>query len=54
MKLKTKDLVKQAIIAAVYRVLTQVLPVPQYGNIQFRLSEVMTLLVVKSKKCHYL
>lgn len=50
MKLKTKDLVKQAIIAAVYRVLTQVLPVPQYGNIQFRLSEVMTLLAFYNKK----
>lgn len=37
-------LTKQAIVAALYAVLTWALPALSYGPIQFRVSEVMTLL----------
>jgi uncharacterized membrane protein len=33
-----------AVIAALYAVLTLVLPIPQYGSVQFRLAEAMTVL----------
>ena len=40
----TKRLVKTAIIAALYAILTIILAPISYGPIQFRLSEVMVLL----------
>lgn len=40
----TKKIAQVGIIAAVYAVLTMVLAPISYGNIQFRISEVMTLL----------
>ena len=40
----TRQLVTAAIIAAVYTVLTLFLPIPQYGAIQFRVAEAMTVL----------
>ena len=39
-----KLLVRQAMIAAIYAVLTWMIPSLSYGPIQFRISEVMTLL----------
>lgn len=39
-----KVLVRQAMIAAIYAVLTWIIPSLSYGPIQFRISEVMTLL----------
>lgn len=48
--MKTKDIVNQAIIAAIYVILTLFMPVPQYGELQFRLSEVMTLLAFYNRK----
>ena len=41
---KRKVLVRQAMIAAIYAVLTWMIPSLSYGPIQFRISEVMTLL----------
>ena len=40
----TKRLVRTAIIAALYAVITLVLAPISYGNIQFRVSEIMVLL----------
>ena len=40
--MKTNRLVRGAVIAALYAMLT--LTIPAYGALQFRLSEVMTLL----------
>ncbi|MGM9933764.1 QueT transporter family protein [uncultured Clostridium sp.] len=40
----TKRLVRTAVIAALYAVLTLVLAPISYGNIQFRISEIMVLL----------
>lgn len=40
----TKKLVKSALIAAIYAVITIILQPISYGNIQFRLSEVLMLL----------
>lgn len=50
MKLSTRDIVQQAIIAGLYRALTILLPAPTYGPLQFRLSEVMTLLAFYNSK----
>lgn len=44
MNLSKQMLTRQAIIAALYAVLTWAIPALSYGPIQFRLSEVMTLL----------
>lgn len=46
----TNFLVRSAIIAALYVVLTLVVPMPQYGPIQFRFSEILVLLVFYNKK----
>ena len=43
-KFTTRDLTFAAILAAVYAVLTVVLPIPQYAGIQCRLSEALTIL----------
>ncbi len=40
----TKRLVRTALIAAIYAVLTLILAPISYGNIQFRISEIMVLL----------
>lgn len=42
--MSAKKLVRMSVIAALYVVLTLALPAMAYGPIQFRLSEVMTLL----------
>lgn len=42
--MSAKKLVRSSVIAALYVVLTYTLPALAYGPIQFRLSEVMTLL----------
>ncbi len=41
---KTQAIVKIAMIAAIYTVLTLAIPVISYGQVQFRLSEVLTVL----------
>ena len=41
----TNFLVKSAVVAALYAVLTLLLPVASYGPIQFRFSEILVLLV---------
>ena len=49
----TKDtnfLVRSAVVAALYAVLTLVVPMPQYGPIQFRFSEILVLLVFYNRK----
>lgn len=49
----TKDtnfLVRSAVVAALYAVLTIVAPMPQYGPIQFRFSEILVLLVFYNRK----
>lgn len=43
-KFSTQDLARGAVVAAVYAVLTLFLPIPQYGEVQFRVAECMTLL----------
>lgn len=40
----TKQLTTAAVIAAVYAALTLLLPVPQYGGVQLRVAEAMTVL----------
>lgn len=40
----TRQLATAGIIAAIYAVLTLFLPIPQYGGVQFRVAEAMTLL----------
>ena len=47
---KTRSIVMTAIVAALYATLTLGLPLISYGPIQFRLSEVMTLLPLFSRK----
>ena len=42
-KFTTRDLSLAAIIAAVYAVLTLILPIPPFTGIQVRLSEALTL-----------
>lgn len=44
MQMSAKRLVRISVIAALYAVLTYALPALAYGPIQFRLSEIMTLL----------
>lgn len=46
----TKFLVKSAAVAALYAVLTLLLPVASYGPIQFRFSEILVLLVFYNKR----
>jgi uncharacterized membrane protein len=48
---KTNDLIKNAIIAALYAVLTLSLAPLSYGPIQVRVSEFMTLLAFTNRKC---
>lgn len=43
-KWSTKDLTLAAAIAAIYAVLTLTLPIPQYGGVQLRVAEAMTVL----------
>jgi uncharacterized membrane protein len=43
-KLSIRDLTLAAVLAAVYAVLTVVLPIPSYTGIQIRLAEAMTVL----------
>lgn len=40
----TRQLTTAAIIAAIYTVLTLLLPIPQYGGVQLRVAEAMTVL----------
>lgn len=40
----TRQMATAGIIAAVYAALTLLLPIPQYGGIQFRVAEAMTVL----------
>lgn len=40
----TRQLTTAAIIAAVYTALTTLLPIPQYGGVQLRVAEAMTVL----------
>ena len=42
-KFSTLQMVLAAMVAAVYTVLTVFLPIPQYGEVQFRVAECMTL-----------
>lgn len=46
----TNFLVKSAAVAALYAVLTLLLPVASYGPIQFRFSEILVLLVFYNKR----
>lgn len=46
----TNYLVKSAVVAALYAVLTLLLPVASYGPIQFRFSEILVLLVFYNKR----
>lgn len=43
-KFSVRDLTLAAVLAAVYAVLTVTLPIPQYGAIQMRISEALTVL----------
>lgn len=43
-KFSTRQMALAAMVAAVYTVLTVFLPIPQYGEVQFRIAECMTLL----------
>lgn len=43
-KFTTRDLTLAAVIAALYATLTLVLPIPQYGGVQLRVAEAMTVL----------
>ena len=43
-KFTTRDLALAAMLAAVYAVLTMSLPVPQYGAVQIRFAEALTVL----------
>jgi uncharacterized membrane protein len=49
-EIKTNYIVKTAIIAATYAVLTMLLAPISYGPIQFRISEIMVLLVFIDKR----
>lgn len=46
----TNYIVKSAVVAALYAVLTVMLPVASYGPIQFRFSEILVLLVFYNKR----
>lgn len=46
----TNFLVKSAVVASIYAVLTLILPMLSYGPIQLRLSEIMVLLVFYNKR----
>ncbi|WP_296141260.1 QueT transporter family protein [uncultured Anaerococcus sp.] len=46
----TNFLVRSAVVAALYAVLTLVVPMPQYGPIQFRFSEILVLLAFYNRK----
>lgn len=46
MKIDTKILIYNAVVAAIYAVLTLLIAPIAYGPVQFRVSEVMTLLVL--------
>lgn len=48
--LDTNYLVKSAVVAALYAVLTIMLPMASYGPIQLRFSEIMILLVFYNKR----
>ncbi len=48
--LDTNYLVKSAVVAALYAVLTIMLPMASYGPIQLRFSEIMVLLVFYNKR----
>ena len=48
--LDTNFLVKSAIVAALYAVITLLLPMASYGPIQLRFSEIMVLLVFYNKR----
>ena len=43
-KFSSRQLALAGIIAAIYAALTLLLPIPQYGGIQFRVAEAMTVL----------
>ena len=43
-KFTTRDLTLAAVLAAVYAALTITLPVPQYGAVQIRFAEALTVL----------
>ena len=43
-KVSVRSLALSGIIAAIYAVLTLLLPIPQYGGVQLRVAEAMTLL----------
>ena len=43
-RFSTRQLTTAAIIAAVYAALTLLLPIPQYGSVQFRIAEALTVL----------
>lgn len=43
-KFTTQQMATAGIIAAIYAALTLLLPIPQYGGIQFRVAEAMTVL----------
>lgn len=43
-KFSVRDLTLAAAIAAVYAILTLALPIPQYGGVQLRVAEAMTVL----------
>lgn len=43
-KFSTRELTLAAVLAAAYAALTMLLPIPQYGPIQFRLAEALTVL----------
>ena len=46
----TNLLVRSAVVAALYAVLTLVVPMPQYGPSQFRFSEILVLLAFYNRK----
>ena len=43
-KFSVRDLTLAAMLAAVYAVLTMALPIPQYGGVQIRFAEALTVL----------
>ncbi|WP_122640545.1 QueT transporter family protein [Romboutsia sp. Marseille-P6047] len=50
MKNNTKRIATTAVVAALYAALTLALPILSYGPVQFRISEVMTLLPLIGKE----
>ena len=51
-KFTTRDLTLAAVLAAVYAALTITLPVPQYGAVQIRFAEALTVLPVPVPRRH--